>query len=172
MDKQRRTPFLILVLILLLGLGILTAAWKLLQKPPPSSLTYEENIKIGAMPGKDPTQRQAELDQIVEKGMLTISINATPIGSLSENEGRINWLIENPANQGKLIRVEITLQENGKKIYETGALKPGTYVEAAAPETKLAAGEYDCLAMFYSYDMETETFLGQAAAEITLTITE
>lgn len=165
---NRRTLALLLAL-LLLALGTGAAGWALAgrQKPAAGGLELEPNAVVGAVPGQDPAARQAELDRAVEEGMLTISINATPFG---REGGKVNWLIENPENQGKYIRVEVQRQDTGATVYRTGALKPGTYVEAAAPDIELAAGEYACTAVFYSYRLDTEEYIGKAAAEITLTI--
>ena len=104
--------------------------------------------------------------------MLAMSINATPSGRGVGSERSVNWLIENPSNQGKLIRVEIYRDDTGEKIYETGAIKPGSYVEAAPPDVSLPVGEYDCTARFYTYRLETEEYIGQAAAKIKLVIYE
>ena len=101
-----------------------------------------------------------------------MSINATPSGRGVGSERSVNWLIENPSNQGKLIRVEIYRDDTGEKIYETGAIKPGSYVEAAPPDVNLPVGEYECTARFYTYRLETEEYIGQAAAKIKLVIYE
>lgn len=155
------------ILLLLLLTGVIAAFYRWCAAAPRERLELEPNVVVGAVPGQDPAARRAELDRTVEKGMLAISINATPFG---KEGGRINWLIENPENQGKYIRVEVQRQDTGELIYKTGALRPGTYVEAAEPDTELAAGEYACTAIFYSYELESEEYIGKAAAEITLTI--
>ena len=135
-------------------------------------LQYEANIVHGDIPGKSRAERQRELDSIVEEGMLAMSINATPFGRISGADRDINWMIENPSNQGKLIRVEVYRDDTGEKIYETGAIKPGSYVESAPPDVNLPVGEYDCTARFYTYRLETEEYIGQAAAKIKLVIYE
>ena len=81
-------------------------------------------------------------------------------------------MIENPSNQGKLIRVEIWRDDTGEKIYETGAIPPGNYVESAPLKEKLPAGEYSCTARFYAYREEDEAYIGQAGAQIKLTLQE
>lgn len=141
------------------------------QEGTAGGLAYEANVVVGDLPGKSMEERQAELDQVVAEGMLSMSVNATPFGSLGTDGGAVNWLIENPSNQGKLIRVEIRL-EDGELIYETGALRPGTYVESAPLKSPLEAGRYECTAIFYTYNMDTEEYIGQAAAEITLTLVQ
>ena len=137
-------------------------------------LLYEANVVSGDIPGKTKEERQRELNSVVEEGMLNMSMNITPSGKASGNESEraVNWLIENPSNQGKLIRVEITRDDTGETIYETGAIRPGNYVESAPPDVKLPAGEYACTAVFFAYQEETERLIGQAAVKIKLTLQE
>lgn len=163
----------ILLFLLLLAVFVLAALWLThgKQEGTAGGLAYEANVVVGDLPGKSAEERQAELDQVVAEGMLSMSVNATPYGSLGTDGGAVNWLIENPSNQGKLIRVEVRLKD-GELIYETGALRPGTYVESAPLKVALEAGRYDCTAIFYTYNMETEAYIGQAAAEITLTLAQ
>ena len=137
-------------------------------------LVYEANVISGDIPGKTKEERQRELDSVVEEGMLNMSMNITPSGKVtgSESDRSVNWLIENPSNQGKLIRVEISRDDTGEKIYETGAIRPGNYVESAPLEEKLPAGEYPCTAVFFAYQEDTEALIGQAAVKIKLTLQE
>ena len=135
-------------------------------------LTYEANVVSGDIPGKTREQRQKELDSVVEEGMLAMSMNVTPFGKTTGADRSINWMIENPSNQGKLIRVEITRDDTGEKIYETGAIRPGSYVESAPLNVELSAGIYECTAVFLAYREETEALIGQAAVKVTLTLQE
>lgn len=154
------------------------AGWYLSRWPVDAAskdgLVYEANVVSGDIPGKTKEERQRELDSVVEEGMLNMSMNITPSGKVSGNETdrAVNWLIENPSNQGKLIRVEITRDDTGEKIYETGAIRPGNYVESAPPDVKLPAGEYACTAVFFAYQEDTERLIGQAAVKIKLTLQE
>ena len=177
MKEQKRSLMPVLLMLGIFLLAALAAAMyfylqgkKNIQKT--EGLVYEANIVEGDIPGKSPEERQRELDAIVEEGMLAMSINATPSGPGTGRDRSVNWLIENPSNQGKLIRVEIYRDDTGEKIYETGAIKPGNYVESAPPDTDLPVGEYDCTARFYTYRLETEEYIGQAAARIRLVIYE
>lgn len=167
---------MILLPIAVLLTATLTAAIFFLkdwQKPPEEEgLVYEANIVQGDIPGKTKEERQRELDNIVEEGMLAMSINATPSGKTTGSDRSINWLIENPSNQGKLIRIEVWNDATNEKIYETGAIPPGNYVESAPLKIELPPGEYQCTARFYAYQEETESYIGQAAAQITLTLYE
>ena len=155
---------------------ILTAGFFFMREgkgtEPRESLVYEANIVSGDIPGKTKEERQRELDAIVEEGMLAMSINATPTGRTTGADRNINWLIENPSNQGKLIRVEIWRDDTGEKVYETGAIPPGNYVESAPLAAELKPGQYSCTARFYAYQEEDEQYIGQAAAQIRLTLYE
>ena len=144
------------------------------RHPPerPPGLVYEANVVSGDIPGKSREERQRELDSMVEEGMLNMSMNITPFGNASGGDNSVNWLIENPSNQGKLIRVEVIRNDTGEKIFETGAIRPGNYLESAPPDVRLPAGEYPCTAGFLAYQEESEALIGQAAVEIRLTIQE
>ena len=171
--KQSGFPFAVILLLVLILAAILCLLVRGSRKTGrKEGLAYEANVVAGDIPGKSKEERQRELDSIVEEGMLAMSINATPSGRGVGSERSVNWLIENPSNQGKLIRVEIYRDDTGEKIYETGAIKPGSYVEAAPPDVNLPVGEYDCTARFYTYRLETEEYIGQAAAKIKLVIYE
>ena len=137
-----------------------------------AGLVYESNVIMGDIPGKSLEERQQELDSVVEEGMLAMSMNVTPFGKTTGADRSINWMIENPSNQGKLIRVEITRDDTGEKIFETGAIRPGNYLESGPLLIPLPAGEYDCTAVFLAYQEETETLMGQAAVKIKLVLQE
>ena len=173
---RRRTPVILLLsaICCLAGAGAGGYAISRMRPSPPApeGLVYEANVVSGDIPGKSREERQKELNSKVEEGMLAMSMNVTPSGSAAGTDRSVNWMIENPSNQGKLIRVEITRDDTSEKIYETGAIRPGNYVESAPPLIRLPEGEYRCTAVFYAYQEETESLIGQAAMKITLTIQE
>lgn len=177
-SRKRRSGFFGVLLLVAACMAGAVAGICAGRRPIPEAkgekLVYEANIVSGDIPGKSREERQRELDSVVEEGMLNMSMNITPSGKVS-GDGTvpsINWLIENPSNQGKLIRVEIVRDDTGEKIYETGAIPPGNYVESAPLDVELPAGEYPCTAVFLAYREETEELIGQAAVKITLTLQE
>lgn len=171
--KQSGFPFAVILLLVLILAAVLCLLVRESRKTErKEGLAYEANVVAGDIPGKSKEERQRELDSIVEEGMLAMSINATPVGKTTGTDRNINWLVENPSNQGKLIRVEVWLDSQEELIYETGAIPPGNYVESAPLRTELPPGEYNCTARFYAYQEETETYIGQAAAQIRLTLYE
>ena len=171
-----RSKGLLLVLSILFLAALVAAIYFYRQgrqnTPEQAGLVYEANIIEGDIPGKSREDIQRELDEIVEEGMLAMSINATPSGKTTGENRNVNWLIENPSNQGKLIRVEVFRDDTGEKIYETGAIPPGNYVEAAPLKVELPPGQYTCTVRFHAYKVEDESYIGQAAAQIRLTLYE
>lgn len=173
--KSKAGRFLLILLLLALVGGVGYGGWRLLGNLSGGGrgdgLVYEDNAIIGSA-GSD----QADLEELrrqVDRGMITMCINASPYMNLSNKEAGVNWLIENPEGQStKLIRVEVTRDDTGEKIYETGALRPGSYITGTPPDVDLAVGEYTCTATFYSYDIDTQAFLGKAASQITLYVLE
>lgn len=170
--KKWRFTMLVAVLGLFCMAGAAAGVYFSRDRPvkEKAGLVYESNVVMGDIPGKTLEERQRELDAVVEEGMLAMSMNVTPSGRVSGADQKINWLIENPSNQGKLIRVEVTRDDTGEKIYETGAIPPGSYVESAPLETRLEAGTYDCTARFLAYREDSEEYVGQAAVKIKLTL--
>ena len=173
--SRRTGGFLVLLLAVCCAAGAAGGVYlsrRNVPEEPPQGLVYEANVVSGDIPGKSREERQQEMDSLVEEGMLAMSMNITPSGKVSGDSRGINWLIENPSNQGKLIRVEITRDDTGEKIYETGAIRPGSYVESAPLNVELSAGIYECTAVFLAYREETEALIGQAAVKVTLTLQE
>lgn len=168
--RQRALLLALAALVVILG-AALALALRQKSGPRAGGLQYEANVVLGELPGKDPAQRRAELQAAVDRSKVAININATPCLSLAGG-GQANWLIENPASQHNLIRVEVERADTGEVIYATGAMRPGTYLENAAPSAELTVGEYACTAWFYTYDPDTEEELGKAGAQITLVVQE
>ena len=127
-------------------------------------LEPEGNVRSGTL--SDPAGRQAELDAIVQEGMLTFSINATPV--MSDGKGNANLMIENPTGNGNRFTVTIRREDTGEEIYKSGYLDPEQYIEDAPLDVELPAGEYPCLAYFAAYRISDNAYIGRAAAKITV----
>ena len=110
--------------------------------------------------------RQEELDEIVKEGLITFSINATP--SLQTGDSEANLLIENPPDNGTRFTVTITRDDTGEEIYQSGYLDPEQYIDKTLLDVVLPKGEYPCTASFNSYRIKDSSYLGRAAAKITI----
>ena len=113
-------------------------------------------------------ERQAQLQEQLDESMIAFSINGSPVFANSGAEG--NLMLENPANNAKLLVVEIYMDETQELIYQSKALPVGSYIENARLDKVLEAGEYQATAYFKAYREEDQTFIGQAGAAIKITV--
>lgn len=129
---------------------------------------FDNSALTGQMPGKTQQQIVDELNMIVEKGMFNISINTQIDFETADSKGRA--CIENvPANLYDM-KVRIKVDETDKTIYESGAIKPGQYIEMIQLTQELEEGEYPATAIFTAYDKESHSEIGEAAAQINIKI--
>ena len=131
-------------------------------------LQAEGNVKTGTL--NDPEGRQRELDAIVEEGMVAFSINATPY--LKNGTAKANLMIENPPDNGNRFTVTISRDDTGEEIYRSGYISPEQYIDEAELDKELSKGEYPCTAYFDTYRLDEDTYIGRAAAKITLYVLE
>lgn len=149
------------VALVLAGLGI----WWLAS---PHDDFYDRNSVLGQAPYKTPEEIQAELDRIVEEGMLNISI-ASMI-EFADGTAPGTAYIENVPGNHYAMKVSIALDGTGEVVYESGGIKPGSYIETITLSQDLEAGSYPATATFTAYDMDTLEEVGQAGANINLEI--
>lgn len=122
----------------------------------------------GQLEGKTAEEIQAELDRVVEEGMFNISISSLVEFDSGTSEGELR--IENVPNNHYLMRVFITRNDTGEQIYETDFIEPNFHIQSDKLDVDLPAGTYPCTATFHAYDQETEEEVGQAAAQITISV--
>ena len=67
-------------------------------------------------------------------------------------------------------RWSITRDDTGEAVYTSAAIPVGSKIAADALDAVLAAGTYECTAMFHCLDPETGAALGSAGASIVITI--
>ena len=152
---------LAVLLVLLIAAAAALLIWLTSPDPNRDGLQPDPNVKVGSLSGDF-----ADLDKIVDEGMLTFSINATPAFPDGTSPG--NLMIENAEINNNRFTVAIYRADTGEKVYESGYLDPGQYIESAPLDVDLDAGRYPCTAQFSTYKLSDNTPIGQAAAEITL----
>ena len=161
---RRRTSrvWIVLAVVLALALAGMAVAFFVLTSPSPDdALAPDPNVKVGSLTGNTD-----DLDKIVEEGLLTFSINVTPVFDDGQAQG--NLMIENTNINNNRFTCAIYRNDTGERIYQSGALDPGQYIEYAPLEVDLEAGEYPCTAYFSTYSLQDNAPIGQAAAEITI----
>lgn len=129
---------------------------------------YDSNSLIGQAPYKTDEEIQAELDRIVEEGMLNISIASVIEFEDGTSEGTA--YIENVPGNHYVMQVDIALDDTGEQIYQSGGLKPDSYIEKITLNKDLDAGSYPATATFHALDEETLEEVGAAAAKVTLNV--
>lgn len=159
--KGRLLAALCAVCVLAAAAGVYLAL-----RDPGDSLELDENATIGLLPGIDVAQRQAELQQLLDESMIAFSINTNPVFENGGSEG--NLMLENPANNAKLIVVELYLDETEELIYQTKALPAGSYIENARLDKLLEPGDYPATAYFKAYREDDHSYIGQVGAALTL----
>ena len=149
------------LLVLLIAAAVALFVWLTMPDPNRDGMQPDPNVKVGSLSGDF-----ADLDKIVDEGMLTFSINATPAFPDGTSSG--NLMIENAEINNNRFTVAIYRSDTGEKVYESGYLDPGQYIESAPLDVDLEPGKYPCTAQFSTYKLSDNTPIGQAAAEITV----
>lgn len=164
-QRRRRWPFVLVVLGLLLVVA--AGVWYFLA-PPADDDGMEPNVVVGSMGDYSKDELEAMLAEKVDEGMIAFGLNTQIYLDGPDAEAPI--LFENPANNAKLLKLEITRDDTGEVVYETGYLAPGSYVDRDRLDVQLDAGSYTCTALIRSYQQDTKKPLGQAAAEVIISV--
>ncbi len=129
---------------------------------------YDANSIIGQAPYKSEEEIMAELNRIVEEGMMNISIASVIEFEDGQSEGVA--YIENVPGNRYVMKVDIKLDDTGETVYESGGLKPGNYIEKIKLNKDLPQGTYSATATFHGLDPDTLEEVGTAGAVITLNV--
>lgn len=144
------------------------AAVFLANRDPGGSLELADNATMGILPGADLAQRQTELQQELDESLISFSINTSPVFESGGSEG--NLMLENPANNAKLLVVEIYRKDTQELLYQSKALPAGSYIENARLDKLLEPGSYEAIAYFKAYRETDHSYIGQAGAGLTLSV--
>ena len=168
--KRTRRIILVIVLLLLLLLGGIFAYRHFVGVQPNDTVLLEENIKakLGQLEDKSNEEIEAALNEVVEEGTVCISINMNPVFSSGKAEGTLK--IENGPMNLYNQRVVITLAETGEEIYHSGLMPVDSHIQTDKLDVELEAGEYDAIATFHAYDVETYAEIGAAIAQIRISV--
>ena len=130
-------------------------------------LTVDEDAKQGHIETRTDEEIQAELNRLVEEGMMTISINLRPVFADGQSNGHLR--IENVPNNKYSQIVEIYRADTNEKIYKSKQIPVGGSIEYDRLLIDLDAGEYPCVAYVSSVD-SSGSVIGKAGAELLLVI--
>lgn len=164
--KKSKTPIIILIVVLVIA-AIGVGAWAVIGQ---SGGFYDNAAQNGQAPYKTDEEKQAELDRVVEEGMLNISIASVIEFQNGTSEGTA--YIENVPSNKYVMKVTITLDSDNQVVYESGGMKPDSHIDTIKLNTNLAAGTYPATATFTAFDPNSLDEVGQAAAKITIVVDE
>ena len=125
-------------------------------------------LQEGIIPGYTEEQIKEILQRKADESTFSFEINSRPIFKDGKSEG--NLRIANPPYNKYLIKVEIKLDYNNKKVFESGEILPNHYIEYAKLTKKLKAGEYNATATINAYDTESGEYKGTSAAKLIIKI--
>lgn len=125
-------------------------------------------LQEGIIPGYTEEQIKEILQRKADESTFSFEINSRPIFKDGKSEG--NLRIANPPYNKYLIKVEIKLDDNNKKVFESGEILPNHYIEYAKLTKKLKAGEYNATATINAYDIESGEYKGTSAAKLIIRV--
>lgn len=173
--RKRRPNILAIVMILVFIAVVVTAAVLLIQsvfgnasdRDTSSSNSqsaqemYDPDAKKGALPGRDTADDEADPEQF------SYVINTQP--EFKNGKAAGNILIENPAHNTQLMRVEIE-DEDGELLYTSGYIRPGWHIETIKLESNLKKGRYFAQAYIHAYDKTSRELVSTAYQELEIVI--
>lgn len=165
--KKKLVLILLLSLVMLLLGGIFLWLYNVYDADS-NSLERELAAEYGFLPGMSDEDIQSKLNEIIDKSMLNVSINPTPVFENGKAAG--NLRIENIPNNHYAFIVQIENSKSGEVYLKTGAIEPGQFLENRALDVNLKAGDYECIAYFIAYDLETSVEIGRTGTPIVITI--
>lgn len=168
-ERQKKPWFRIVVILLMLIIIVLLLLQRCAAEQEADN-TLENSIKarLGQLEGKSEEEIQEELNRVIEEGMFHISMNTNPVFADGTAEGNLE--IENVPNNRYSMIVQITLNDSGETVYDSGLIDPNYHVQTDALDKDLEPGEYPATAAFYAYDMEDLEEVGSTACQITITV--
>lgn len=165
-DKKKKIMIVMGILLIFTTSGMI---YFFLKTMDDHKIVKEPLAQEGNLEGKTLEEIQADMDEKVDQGSLIISINSDLVFLNGTAQGDLR--IENSINNHYRMIVEIYM-EDGTKVYESGAIDPGYYVEKDRLDVALKKGDYPVTVYFRAYDLEQDTLIGKAATKTMIHILE
>ena len=154
------------IVLLLVAVGCLIGGVYLYQSSfieREHRMARESEAKRGSLEGLSEREIEELMNQKAEEGSLQISIGSKLKFPSGRGKGKIQ--IENSASNRYLMVVEMYRKDNGERIYRSGALEPGYYLESDRLEGNLSKGIYKVEIHFLAYEIESEEYIGKSVVE-------
>ena len=158
LDRKR----VLIILLLLVSLGI--GGWLFLKQ---DGFRFDSAAEDGSLDGLTKEQIQELMNDKVDKSMLAISINSTPV--FEDGKGKGSLRIETAANNNYNMRVRIVIDNEQKQIYYSDGIRPGQMIREDYLDEVLDRGTYACTATFEAYDEDGKK-AGEAKAQLNIVV--
>lgn len=136
------------------------------------NLENQVKAELGQLENKSNEEIEAALAEVIEEGMIRVSINMNPVFPTGDAEGSIQ--LENHPNNLYNLRCVITADTNGdgelEEIYHSGLMPINSHIQTDKLEADLDKGEYDAIATFTAYDVDTDAEVGIVNAQIRISV--
>lgn len=169
MAKSRKKDTALYAIIAILLIIILVGVpFMLMWNSGLKEAVFDADAQAGRADYKTHDEMVAELNEIVNQGMLTIAIQNNLEFENGTSEAVAN--IENPPSNTFVTKVIITLDKTGEVVYESGGLEPGKFIEKIKLNKDLDPGTYPATAEFQAFDPKDLKQRGSTSGQITITV--
>lgn len=171
--RWRETAIILLVVLLLISLSLLVVNKYIFVNSgivEPQIIIPEANGEVfdGMLPTDDPDEILKLLQEKVDENQFAFRINANPIFTADCKSG--NLRIENPTRNIYSMQAELILDETGEILYSSPLILPNQYVEYVGLSRQLESGNYAATVRFIAIHPDTDAYMGEVAAAISLSV--
>lgn len=136
----------------------------------PQIVIPEANGEVfdGMLPTDNPDEVLKLLQEKVDENQFAFRINANPVFTADCKSG--NLRIENPARNIYSMQVELILDETGETLYSSPLIKPNQHIEHVGLSKQLKSGSHAATVRFVAIHPDTDAYMGEVAAAISLSV--
>lgn len=124
--------------------------------------------EAGHLPEMTEEQIMAQMQKVADETTFSFKINAQPIFEQGSSKGTLR--IENPGHNVYPFVVEIYLSGTGQKIYDSGGVLPGHYIDTAKLDVPLEEGIHEAVAYINAFDPDTREYQGRSAVDLSIIV--
>ena len=169
--KTRKAGMFLLSLLAVAGMLLAVFFAPLTERGPEDDgilfFPGQGNAAEGHLPDMREDEIREQMQKKADASHFAFKINPSPVFN-SGGEGDLR--IENPNHNTYPFVVEITLNETGEKVYDSGGILPDHHIARDTLTRALPTGVYMATAYFHVYDPDTSAYRGKAAAALVLQV--
>lgn len=171
-EKPKKKRWIPVLIVIAVAIAVVAVAWGTgaLSAQKPAQFAADDRAQDIDYSGSNRSDVLAELQKKADESSFSFKINSNPVFENGTAEG--NLYIENPVVNAYDMRVEITLDDTGETVYETGLISPGQSIVRDALDVALGQGTYTATATIHAHDRKTGTEIGRTAAELQIEVTQ